>query len=689
MSFGYALTDAVDVDNNKYPDLLIGAYMSESVVLLRSRPVVAVIASLVAEPNKVDLNATNCVGGWNTICFNMSVCMKFKVKFGANSIGSLNVTYKITLDTSRNRLTMKDTSATNKVNISGVAVLHAGNEEVCHTYGISVKSGNRYQLSGFNNTLEVVNVLVNDIAPNSDLPPLQPIQDADIGPVHSFVGVQLLCDPCVPDLRVEFMPTTTKTLQATSRAEDVMVVIQITNLHDASYGTQLNVSINSSLLVFSKTTHRDPRLWCDHIASGAFCRVGFPLQTYDSVEFKLILKQVKIVGNENLIPVTVTVSSSDEHEESNDTLEDNEQVFNINVTGNATLHIDGAAGPTQLNIGHMKVTAILSENSSETETVLRHQYVLRNFGPSPVFKVNVRLWLPVFGKNDLRLLNKNITVEVENEPASVCDMAYLSVDHHTWPAPPDVFPLCKDVHICMPIDCVISHRINAPREVFILVTIALNLRNTIYHTLTHLENVASPVEHVTSYIHAVAVADYVLYSKPAVGSLTSYVTFNVDVKPCVEIWIVFVSALGALLLLGVLFAILRRLGFFKRYKGNEIKMERRRSIRSLRKIEPCYANNPEKDGSSMKTKESEVDKRKSMSEEPKDKASSDGSRSGSLDKYRRVKRRRTTSPQSSEDETTAAELQGDSRSPGKWRRPSVKDYPSPGQLPEGVPTSYV
>jgi hypothetical protein len=47
--------------------------------------------------------------------------------------------------------------------------------------------------------------------------------------------------------------------------------------------------------------------------------------------------------------------------------------------------------------------------------------------------VNVRLWLPVFGKNDLRLLNKNITVEVENEPASVCDMAYLSVDHHTWP----------------------------------------------------------------------------------------------------------------------------------------------------------------------------------------------------------------------------------------------------------------
>ena len=76
---------------------------------------------------------------------------------------------------------------------------------------------------------------------------------------------------------------TTSTLQATAGAEDVMVVLQVTNLHDASYGAQLNLSVNSSLLVFSKTVNRDPRLWCDHIPTGAFCRVGFPLRTDDSV----------------------------------------------------------------------------------------------------------------------------------------------------------------------------------------------------------------------------------------------------------------------------------------------------------------------------------------------------------------------------------------------------------------------
>ena len=65
---------------------------------------------------------------------------------------------------------------------------------------------------------------------------------------------------------------------------------------------------------------------------------------------------------------------------------------------------------------------------------------------------------------------------------------------------------------------------------------------------------------MTSYIDAIAVADYVLHTQQTVGSLTSYVTFDINVKPCVEIWVVLVSAIGAFLLLGVLVAILSRVG---------------------------------------------------------------------------------------------------------------------------------
>lgn len=39
-TFGWSLSGGMDLDNNEYPDLLIGAYESTNAVYLRSAPVV-------------------------------------------------------------------------------------------------------------------------------------------------------------------------------------------------------------------------------------------------------------------------------------------------------------------------------------------------------------------------------------------------------------------------------------------------------------------------------------------------------------------------------------------------------------------------------------------------------------------------------------------------------------------------
>lgn len=39
-TFGWSLSGGMDLDNNEYPDLLVGAYESTSAVYLRSAPVV-------------------------------------------------------------------------------------------------------------------------------------------------------------------------------------------------------------------------------------------------------------------------------------------------------------------------------------------------------------------------------------------------------------------------------------------------------------------------------------------------------------------------------------------------------------------------------------------------------------------------------------------------------------------------
>lgn len=39
-TFGYSLSGGIDMDHNGYPDLLIGAYENDAIVLLRSKKII-------------------------------------------------------------------------------------------------------------------------------------------------------------------------------------------------------------------------------------------------------------------------------------------------------------------------------------------------------------------------------------------------------------------------------------------------------------------------------------------------------------------------------------------------------------------------------------------------------------------------------------------------------------------------
>ncbi|GFO13458.1 integrin alpha-6, partial [Plakobranchus ocellatus] len=57
-SFGYSLSGGMDLDANSYPDLLVGAYESDAVALIRSRPIVKLQPRISVSPKSVDLDST-------------------------------------------------------------------------------------------------------------------------------------------------------------------------------------------------------------------------------------------------------------------------------------------------------------------------------------------------------------------------------------------------------------------------------------------------------------------------------------------------------------------------------------------------------------------------------------------------------------------------------------------------------
>lgn len=67
-TFGYSLSGRTDLDLNGYPDLLIGAYEADAVVLLRARPIIGINTTIspVANLKKVDPTRPGCSNDTDT-----------------------------------------------------------------------------------------------------------------------------------------------------------------------------------------------------------------------------------------------------------------------------------------------------------------------------------------------------------------------------------------------------------------------------------------------------------------------------------------------------------------------------------------------------------------------------------------------------------------------------------------------
>jgi len=77
-TFGH--TRDLDLDSNTYPDLIVGAYSAKTVVVLRSRPVINIISSLVSEPGTINPANTSCYDNQANNCFRLRVCMAFSAE---------------------------------------------------------------------------------------------------------------------------------------------------------------------------------------------------------------------------------------------------------------------------------------------------------------------------------------------------------------------------------------------------------------------------------------------------------------------------------------------------------------------------------------------------------------------------------------------------------------------------------
>uniref|UniRef100_A0A6G1S610 Integrin alpha-PS1 n=1 Tax=Aceria tosichella TaxID=561515 RepID=A0A6G1S610_9ACAR len=103
-TFGYSLSGGLDLDQNGYPDLAIGSYSDDQVLILRARPIVKISTKIEGDLNRIDPNKTSCDDGRNQVpCFKFNACFELDAaNLGAvQPADSLKLKYRIEADTSQ------------------------------------------------------------------------------------------------------------------------------------------------------------------------------------------------------------------------------------------------------------------------------------------------------------------------------------------------------------------------------------------------------------------------------------------------------------------------------------------------------------------------------------------------------------------------------------------------------------
>uniref|UniRef100_A0A8C6SJX3 Integrin, alpha V n=1 Tax=Neogobius melanostomus TaxID=47308 RepID=A0A8C6SJX3_9GOBI len=97
-SFGYSMSGNTDIDQNGYPDLVVGVFGADKAVLYRARPVISVNATLDLTPQIINPDEKSCTIPSTTTkvsCFKVKYCL---TAFGLGAPPSLVFKVDLTLD---------------------------------------------------------------------------------------------------------------------------------------------------------------------------------------------------------------------------------------------------------------------------------------------------------------------------------------------------------------------------------------------------------------------------------------------------------------------------------------------------------------------------------------------------------------------------------------------------------------
>ncbi|XP_058812027.1 integrin alpha-PS1 [Topomyia yanbarensis] len=410
-TFGGSLSGGVDLDNNTYPDLVIGAYDSAAITTLLARPITNIKTSVISkELQNIDPTKQGCEADptANATCFSFRACCSIEPyeESGHTSSQSqhLKLIYTIEAETYNNMKKFSrvyfgpDTKNRSNILRKQISVITDGRQE-CREEVVYIKDNTRDIQNPIRFRLNYT--ILDNTLPTSALDTLDPILDQTQADRTFEATFQKDCgNDGICQSKIDLSARLSLEKQADNsyslvlgRDRGVQLNVSVSNLADSAYETHLYVKHDPSIS-YSGTKSL---YTCTQFNSTIVdCSLGNPMRR--NTEAKLSLRfdpqrvddLVSKLSFQVFVNTTSTMLEGARHS----------AVLAVNVIKRAKISISGAAHPEQTFYGGDVKGESAMETVEDIGTAVQHIYLIYNDGPWRAPKVQVTVQWPHQVAND-------------------------------------------------------------------------------------------------------------------------------------------------------------------------------------------------------------------------------------------------------------------------------------------------